>query len=388
MSFMIILSAMTFFEFYDPFQSTTPITKWFLNIVLNIFCVISVALYIYSIQIEGEYLKFTNQLSERSNPFEIYGYLNIFIISLLLLISPIYSLTEKEIYTKESYYDGSDRLYYGRQVHEYIIVTNIIVHFFNATNLLLLINYWGNPSVMRIAKMSGVSHDTMFILKSLLVEYPETFSVGIMVCLLFLYSVVIRILETGIQRSFKTSDFDTKELFNENLVNFGNFDNYKNCIWNMFISMSTIGYGEMNVQATISRFLMFLIILSGLCITALMVTAYSNFFELEKLQEFTLELFDALELKIRMRRNVSLAIQYWQLMLQAAKRESYIHYKSNRNMFIKYIDAYKLLKGLYHSRYGNSDLDVLGISLIKIDDVLDEILKEVYERNKRANDVY
>lgn len=158
-------------------------------------------------------MKFTDQMSDRSNPFEIYGYFNIIIVSMFLLASPLYGLTEYNIFTKESYYDGSDRLYYGRHIHEYIIVINIIVHFFTAANLLLLINYWGGPGVMRISKMTGVGHDTMFILKSLMVEYPETFSVGIMIGLLFLYSVVIRILETGIQRSFKVADYDNVEDF-------------------------------------------------------------------------------------------------------------------------------------------------------------------------------
>lgn len=43
----------------------------------------------------------------------------------------------------------------------------------------------------------------------------------------------------------------------------------------MFISMSTIGYGEMNVLATISRVIMFFIILSGLSSVSLMVVASS-----------------------------------------------------------------------------------------------------------------
>lgn len=137
-------------------------------------------------------------MSDRSNPFEIYGYFNIAIASLFLLISPIYSLTEYDLYTKESYYDGSDRLYYGRHVHEYIVVVSIIVHFFNVANLLLLVNFWGGPGVMRIAKMTGVEHNTMFILKSLMDEFPETFSLSVMIILLILYSVIIRILETGI----------------------------------------------------------------------------------------------------------------------------------------------------------------------------------------------
>lgn len=282
-SFMIILSAMTYFEYYDPYESSPPQMKWFLNAVLNILCLISAGLYVYSIQIESEYLKFTNQMSERSNPFEIVGYYNIAITCILLVISPLYGLTEYDLFTKESYFDGSERLYYGRHVHEYLIVINIVVNIFNAAYLLILNNYWGGPVVNRIAKMTGVSHDGMFILKSLLVDYPETFSLGIMIVLLIFYSIIVRILETGMQRAIKASDFALIQDFEAEQVNYGNFDNYKNCIWNMFISMSTIGYGEMNVQATISRALMFVIILSGLCITALMVTAYSNFFSMDKL---------------------------------------------------------------------------------------------------------
>ena len=48
--------------------------------------------------------------------------------------------------------------------------------------------------------------------------------------------------------------------------------------------MSTIGYGDINVKSTFSRILLFIISLSGLAVTSMMVVAYSNFFELEKLQ--------------------------------------------------------------------------------------------------------
>ena len=214
-------------------------------------------------------------MSQRSNPFAIYGFYNIAIISFLLLLSPIYNATEYDLYTMESYYDGFLRQYYGRRIHEYIVVISIIVHFFVACHQLLMINFWGNPSVTRIARISGVDHDVLFIIKCLMNQNSEYFSAFIMIGLLIFYSIIIRIVETGYQRSFKMADFTTIEELQAQLVSYGIFDNYKNCVWNMFITMSTIGYGDINVRATISRALIFLIIFSGLSILALMVTDYS-----------------------------------------------------------------------------------------------------------------
>lgn len=49
----------------------------------------------------------------------------------------------------------------------------------------------------------------------------------------------------------------------------------------MFITMSTIGYGEFNVQATFSRFFLFFISIAGLVMTSIMVVTASEFFELD-----------------------------------------------------------------------------------------------------------
>jgi len=45
------------------------------------------------------------------------------------------------------------------------------------------------------------------------------------------------------------------------------------------------------------------------------------------------------------------------------------------------------LKNIYFSRYGNDDVDVLGISLIKIDDILDNYLKMTYIANPMGKNV-
>lgn len=52
------------------------------------------------------------------------------------------------------------------------------------------------------------------------------------------------------------------------------------------------------------------------------------------------------------------------------------------------MDKFKVLKNLYQGRYGNTDLDVLGITLIKIDDLLDQILMKSYMSNKGVQREY
>lgn len=71
-------------------------------------------------------------MSNKIDALEAYGYFKMIIFSILLLVSPLYGLTEYDLFTKESYYDGSQRLYYGRQIYEYIIVILITVHTINA----------------------------------------------------------------------------------------------------------------------------------------------------------------------------------------------------------------------------------------------------------------
>ena len=45
--------------------------------------------------------------------------------------------------------------------------------------------------------LSGIYNDALFICKAILIKNPELFSLGMMIILLFYYSVVMRVVETG-----------------------------------------------------------------------------------------------------------------------------------------------------------------------------------------------
>lgn len=56
---------------------------------------------------------------------------------------------------------------------------------------------WDSPAVNRMCRLSGIYNDALFICKAILIKNPELFSLGMMVILLFYYSVVMRVVETG-----------------------------------------------------------------------------------------------------------------------------------------------------------------------------------------------
>ena len=384
-SLVIILLGMTMYEYYNPLNPDLSFTtEIVINVWITIFSIIGVLLYLYSLYVEGQYLKSIGKMSDKTNVFSYFGIYWIIFYCILLFLHQIYSLGHKKTGFEEIYWDGSAKVYFKRAFNEYVTIIQLTVHYFTLLYILIRMTHWGNPQVGRICRLNSVDNDFIFILKSILVEEPQFFSLGMMVVLLFYFSVVIRFVEQGYQRFLNFSDFATQQDFEAEYINRGNFDNYKNCYWNMFITMSTIGYGEFNVQATFSRVFLFFISLSGLVVTSIMVVAYSNFFELDDTQNFAFSFFNALELKITMRGYVSHAINCYIKMLFCCKKKKYKMYKHYRKHVNLYLDEYKLLRNYYNQLYGPKDIDVVGISLIKIDDYLDEMVLDIYKQSKNA----
>lgn len=85
--------------------------------------------------------------SKRISPIELEGKVTVIINCILFLISPLYGLTEYNLYTMESYWDGSTRLYYGREIYEYILVIMITIHFYVVMQMFVFNNFWGRPHV-------------------------------------------------------------------------------------------------------------------------------------------------------------------------------------------------------------------------------------------------
>lgn len=140
---------------------------------------------------------------------------------------------------------------------------------------------WNSPRLIRMNTMSKIEGGFKFVLKGILKDNPEIFSVSCMIIIIIYFSILIRISELDLLRFLihSSTNFDVTQN-----LNFENFLSYQNCIWNMFITISTIGYGDFNVITNLSRQILLFISLSGLCTTSIAVVAYSEFFELDNQQ--------------------------------------------------------------------------------------------------------
>ncbi len=79
-----------------------------------------------------------------------------------------------------------------------------------------------------------------------------------------------------------------------------------------------------------------------------------------------------------MKRIAHLAVNSWVKMLYGGKKRRYNLYKIYRNNLTQLLDQYKLKRNYYSYTYGPDDLDVVNISLLKIDDLLDDFMLRAY----------
>lgn len=378
-SMMLIVMGLTIYEYWDPKTTENyPTSATIIHILMLLIGILAVVLYIIQLKVNEKYLRATRTLQSDSNIFAYIGYPKIIMYSVMLFCQPLIGLNGQRISgAYEGYFDGSGEIFFIRGFNEYLLLVQFTTHYFTIVYLVTLLSDWAGPTIDRICRLNGCENNFLFVLRALLVEMPNFISVSLNIVMLLYFSVAIRITENGYLRELSIANFTTEQIDAE-FVNRGIFWTYKNTIWNMFITMSTIGYGEINVVGTFSRVLLFFVSLSGLIVTSILVVAYGNFFELDNMQTSAFKFFNALELKIQMRNEISRAMNSFVKMYYAAKRQRYGVYKRSRIEMEKRLDNYKIMSNFYQSLYGANDIDSIKISVIKADDCIDEMMKYIY----------
>lgn len=381
---LICFSLLTY-EYWDPYDdSPQPFMYLYLHIAMTVLSVLAVLLYILQITLYGKYLRINGTLKGKRNIFMYEGWMRIAFYCILLFVHPIYKKGDTRITENwEGFYDKGSMILFSRMHNEYLILIQFTVHFFTILYLMVLSSEYAGPIMDRVCRLNGCSNNFLFVFRALLVEIPITLSMNLTLISLIYYSIAVRITENGYLRTTYLGDFDTLDQFEAALLARGTFWTYNNMIWNIFITMATIGYGDINVFATFSRVMIFFVALTGLVTISIMVVAYSNFFQLDNMQASSLQFFNALELKLAMRDEVSKAVNSYLKMFYAARDQKYSKYKTARINMESYIDSYKLMSNAYNSMYGANDLDSIKISIIKSDDTLDAIMKYNYANDEQ-----
>jgi hypothetical protein len=228
---------------------------------------------------------YEKKLFKDENYFNNYGITWLIFECILLFIQPIYKAGDIRVsFLKEQYYDSNTLTFpeFTRDLNEYLIIIGITIHFTNFMVNVLSFTEWHSSRAYRICKKYRVSAlDPFFVIKSYLNDNPLYFTFFLIITCSIYFSFIITVTENGYLRDIDRSLFATDADYDAEVNARSVFYSFNNIFWNVFITFTTIGYGDINVKATFSRFLIFFILCFGLVVSSIWVGVFLGFIELD-----------------------------------------------------------------------------------------------------------
>ncbi len=157
------------------------------------------------------------------------------------------------------YYDDTHFTYAKMN---YIFLTIYLpTRYWNMIKYLIVSSYFYSSRAQRFANMYETEVTISFALKCILKSKPTTSILVLFLSNIFLGAYLIRIWERFAEKN-----------------PFEGFDSFQNCMWYAFITMSTVGYGDMFAKSIAGRFLATLVAVLGVFINATLTVIMTDNF--------------------------------------------------------------------------------------------------------------
>ncbi|CAG9314227.1 unnamed protein product [Blepharisma stoltei] len=154
-------------------------------------------------------------------------------------------------------------------------------------------SHYTSPRAQRVCKMNGTYGNTEFFIKGIMKNSPWQFVSSILLIGIMMFSYSIRVFE------------HPTEGLNEN-QNFGDFNN---AMWNVVITILTIGYGDTFPVTLPGRILEFFNAFYGILSTSLMIVTLTNMLELETGEFKAKNLLERLEFQKELKKEAAKVLQ-------------------------------------------------------------------------------
>jgi hypothetical protein len=146
--------------------------------------------------------------------------------------------------------------------------------------------------------LNRVPFDFMFTLKAVLANYPTRMIVVLSVVCILVFGHAVRTFELTLCAHYESNLLALAESKTEphkhvmdvcGPESISTVRNYGNVFWNVFVSMTTLGYGDMYPVTLGGRVFMMLAVVAGLCLVSLLVNAVADNLKLSALEANTVE---------------------------------------------------------------------------------------------------
>ena len=275
---------------YKQHESTGNLITMVLVTVLKILIVL---LYLKGLQLYGVYLRKIEKLDDSESIFQQKGYFWVSFTCFVFFIHPFYWLNDIEVSAfTESYFTGDGvYVFYQRDINQYLYIIQFGILFWLACLILLENSYFAATRSQRVCKMFGIENDTIYVVKCVLSQNGEVFVFVSLILCMYYFATLYNYAEIGYALSLKESAFDKIEDYQNAFNDASGLTNYYNTYWNVVITMTTIGYGDMYVRSTLSRFILLGIALVGVVVFPVLIVTVSNLFELLRSEANSMDLY-------------------------------------------------------------------------------------------------
>ena len=216
---------------------------------------------------------------------EFTGYGKFIMTTIVMLIHPApFFLNLKFTAIKESYY-YSDGVFinFSRHFYEYLIIIQIIYSLAMILTIFLETRDFMTHRTHRIAKMGNHKVGVVFALRYYLKKNPIKAPMTLLFFGALFFGSILRISEVGSWNyvldnpTLFPTDEDKTAAKDEFMVLFG----HVNLAWYVFITITTVGYGDIYVKGTLSRFIMYAFGLWGMISLSMIIATFMNLLDVD-----------------------------------------------------------------------------------------------------------
>lgn len=145
-----------------------------------------------------------------------------------------------------------------------ILTVLMLVRLYHPIRLFSTLSDFRSCRAQRICQMNGCRSGTFFAVKCLIRDKPKEVIFYMLALGIFTGSFCFRVFERPLveHSGFKYEDYGT-------------------CMWNVIITMTTVGYGDMYPASAPGRFCGFIVCIWGVLVVSMMVVAVNNTVDLE-----------------------------------------------------------------------------------------------------------
>lgn len=242
-----------------------------------IMCSVSALLFILSLWFRYHYILFIDKCLGKilkKQSFFCFDYFGYFIIeSIISLLHPNIFCKNKTFKTNQLIFRSNAKYY----INDFLLLICLSRSYVLMRFSIDVFKFY-SPRMSRIAKLNGANLNRLFLTKCLINKYPFTFLVIFTFIPLFTAAYMIRITETPTyQRYIITNPDDSSSDFEYELNN-NDYTSIVNCIWNIMVTMTTVGYGDYYPTSVLGKLICVLMSIWGICINSFMLVIFQNFF--------------------------------------------------------------------------------------------------------------